>query len=93
MDDVRRYDGLISAFAQPVAYKILDQAADDRALRMPEDEAAAGVLFNAEQVQLDSELAMIALGGFFEKRDIGVELGLRRESGAVNALCALTSAT
>ena len=63
-------DRLIAALAQALADEVLDDAADERALRMPEDEAAAGVLFDREEVEFGPELAMVALRRFFEEREI-----------------------
>ena len=57
-----------------------------RALGMPEDEAGAGELLNAEQVELLAQHAMVALGRFFKPREVGVQILLREEGGAVNAL-------
>jgi hypothetical protein len=53
---------------------------------MPEDEAGAGELLNAEEVELLAQQAMVALGRFFEAREVGVEVLLREEGGAVDAL-------
>ncbi len=60
--------------------------AHDRALGMPEDEPAAGVFLDREEIELGAELAMVALLRFLEHEQIRVELGLRRESRAVDAL-------
>ena len=53
---------------------------------MPEDEAGAGELLNAEEVELLAEDAMVAARGFFKAREVGVEIFLREERGAVDAL-------
>ncbi len=91
-DDVRRDDRLIAAFAQAFANELLDDAAHDRALRMPEDEAAAGVLFDREEIEFDAELAMIALLRFLDLMQVRVELVLVvttpcRRCAAASALC------
>ena len=86
MHDVRRHDGLIAALAQSVANELLDDAAHDRALGMPEDQPAAGELVDVIQVELRTELAMVALRRLVEKLMIVVELLLRRKRGAVDAL-------
>src|SRR5260370_16529306 len=52
---------------------------------MPEDEAGAGFVLNAEEVQLGAELAMIATLGFFQAMKIFVQLLLCEEAGGVNA--------
>jgi hypothetical protein len=53
---------------------------------MPEDEAGAGELLNAEEVELFAEDAMIAARGFFQAREVGVKIFLREEGRAVDAL-------
>ncbi len=84
--DVRRDDRLVSAFAQALADEILHDAAHDGALRVPEDEAAAGLFLHAEQVEFLPELAMVALGRFLELKQVRVEFFLRIPGGAVDAL-------
>ena len=58
----------------------------DGALGMPEDEAGAGQLLNAEEVELLAQQAMVALGRFFKAGEVRVEILLREEGGAVDAL-------
>ena len=41
---------------------------------MPEDETGAGQLLNAEEVELLTQQAMVALGGFFKAGKVGVEI-------------------
>src|SRR6202035_6076348 len=53
---------------------------------MPEDEAGAGFVLNAEEIELDSQAAMIAALGFFKAMEIFVKLGLREKACAVHAL-------
>jgi hypothetical protein len=53
---------------------------------MPEDEATAGVVLDRVEIEVLAELAVIALGGFFEKRQIVVEFLLRAKRRAVDAL-------
>src|SRR5271154_352783 len=72
MHDVRRHHRLIAAFAQSLADELLDDAADRRPLGVPEDEPAAGFLFDGEEIQLHAELAVIALRGLFEEGEIVV---------------------
>ena len=47
---------------------------------------APASLLNAEEVQLLAQQAMVALGRFFEARKVGVQLFLREERRAVDAL-------
>src|SRR5260370_15364798 len=53
---------------------------------MEEDQARAGQLLDAEQVQLLAQLAMVALLGFLQALQVFVQLLLGKEGGAVNAL-------
>ncbi len=64
--DVRRVDEVVAALEEFFAEPVLDNFADEAALGMPEDEAGAGFFLNAEEFELDAELAMIAALGFFE---------------------------
>ena len=60
--------------------------ADERPLRMPEHEARPDVFRKAEEVELLSELAVVALGRFLLHADVLFELLLACEGGAVDAL-------
>ena len=84
--DVRRVDEQIAAAKALVAHPVFHRLADDGALGVPEDEAGAGELLNAEQVELLAEDAMVAARGFFEAGEVGVEIFLREEGSAVDAL-------
>ena len=53
---------------------------------MPENQARAGFVLNAEKIEFRAELAMIAALGFFELVQIFVELFLLDEARAVNPL-------
>ena len=53
---------------------------------MPEDQAGAGFFLNAEEIELDSEAAMIAALGFFKAMEVFVKLGLREKACAIHAL-------
>jgi len=53
---------------------------------MPEDEARAGELLNRKQVELLAEDAMVALFGFFDACQIGVEILLGEKRRAINPL-------
>ena len=85
-DDVRRDDRLIAAFAQSLADEVLDDAADDRALGMPEDETAAGLFLDREEIELGAELAMVAPLRFFERAEIRLEFRAVVPRRAVDAL-------
>ncbi len=63
-----------------------DQGLEQRpALRMPEHRARR-LLLEMEKVHLAAELAVVALLGFLELLQVGLELVLGRERGAVDAL-------
>ena len=83
---MRRVDEQIAAAQALVAHPVFHDLADDGALGMPEDEAGAGELLNAEEVELLAEDAMVAARGFFKAREVRVEIFLREERGAVDAL-------
>ena len=51
--------------------ELLDQVADHRPLRMPEDETGADLLVDRE-VELAPKTAMIAALGLFQPRQMGV---------------------
>src|SRR5216683_3035017 len=84
--DVRGKDEVVAALEQFVAEPVLDNLSNEAALGMPEDETGAGFLLNAEEVELDTELAVVAALGFFKTVQMFVQLFLREESHGVNAL-------
>ena len=84
--DVRGVDRLIAALDQLVLQEVLEDAADDRPLGHPEDQARADQGRDREQVQLLAELAVVALLRLLDLGEVGVELLLVEEGGAVDAL-------
>ncbi len=84
--DVRREDEIVAAAQEFVAQPVFHDLADQAALGMPEDQARAGFVLNAEEVEFLAELAMVAALGFFELVQIFVEFLLLDEAGAVDAL-------
>ena len=56
------------------------------ALGMPENQARAGLVLDAEEIEFRAELAMIAALRFFEAMQIRVEFFLCEEARCVNAL-------
>ena len=84
--DVRRVDELVAAAEALVAHPVFHDLADDGALGVPEDEACAGELLNAEEVELLAQDAMVAARGFFKAGEVGVEIFLGEECGAIDAL-------
>ena len=83
---VRRVDHLVAAPQALVAHPVFHDFADDAALGMPEDEAGPGEFLNAEQIELLAQHAMVALGRFFKAREVCVQILLREERRAVDAL-------
>src|SRR5712671_4074655 len=53
---------------------------------MPEDQAWAGFLLNAEKLEFGTDLAMIAALGFFEAMKIFVQFFFGEEARGVNTL-------
>ena len=84
--DVRRDHGLVPAFGQTLADEVLDDSPDKRSFRMPEHEAAAGILFDRIEIEFGAEFAVVAFRRFFEKDEVVVEFLLRRKGGPVDAL-------
>ena len=84
--DVRRVHRLIAALEQFVLDEGLQQAAHDRPLRHPQDQAAADRLADGEQLELLAEHAVVALLRLFDLVQVGVEVLLAEEGGAVEAL-------
>src|SRR5665213_2394762 len=84
--DMRRDHRLVPALGETLTNEVLDDAAHERALGMPEHEAAAGVLLDRIEIEFEAEFAMVALRGFFEKRQIVVEFALGRKGGSIDAL-------
>ena len=85
LEELRRVD-LDVAFRVLAAAHVGDQPLEQRpALRVPEHRARRVVL-EMEQVHLAAELAVVALLGFLELLEVGGELLLVAERGAVDAL-------
>ena len=83
---MRREDEIVAASQELIAQPVFHQFANQAALGMPENQAGAGFVLNAEEIELDAQLAMIAALGFFEAMEIFVEFGLREKARAVDAL-------
>src|SRR3984957_7037891 len=84
--DVRRVNDVVSALEKFGAQPIFDDRADQATLSVPENQARAGFILDAEKIEFGAELAMIAALRFFEAMQICVELLLCKEAGGVNAL-------
>ena len=83
VEDLRRVD--LAVVAGQAAAHIGDQRLEDRpALRVPEHHAGT-FLLEVEQVELAAELAVVALLGFLDLLQVGVEVFLLGERRAVDA--------
>src|SRR6204780_4927854 len=84
--DVGGENEVVAAVGQLVAQPVFHLPANDTALGMPENQARAGFLLNAEKIKLLAQLAVIAALGFFQLVEIFVQILLFHETGAVNPL-------
>ena len=84
--DVRREDHMVAAAETLLAHPVFHRLADEPALGVPEDEASAGDLLNAEEVKLLAEDAMVAGLDLFQVLEVGVEVFRVEERGAIDAL-------
>ncbi len=84
--DVRREDLRVALLAQFLADEVLQFLADDGAVRRPEDEALADVIVDDEELQVATELAVVAGLGLLDALEVLREFFPGREGGAVDAL-------
>src|SRR5580704_7097390 len=84
--DVRRVNDVVSALEKFGAQPVLDDRADQTTFGVPENQAGAGFVLDAEEIEFGAELAMIATLRFFETMQIGVEFFLCEKARGVNAL-------
>src|SRR5262245_21453399 len=84
--DVRRVDEAVAASVKLVVQELLDDLANQRAVRMPQDQTRPDQVADAEQVKLRPQAPVIALLGLFLLLDPFVKLFLREERRAVDAL-------
>src|SRR5262249_56347506 len=82
--ELRRVDLGIGGLGRAAADVVLEDLIKRPALRMPEHRAWR-LLLEVKQVHLAAEPAMVALLRLFELLEIGVELFLLGERGAVDA--------
>src|SRR5579885_28716 len=85
LGDVRRVNKSVAALVQLLVEVVLHRLADDRALRVPEDEASAVLLLNREEVEFFAQATVVAPLGLLALLDPGVEFFLRGEGGSVDA--------
>ena len=86
LGDVRRIDEGVAAAAQLLVKIILHRLADDRALRVPEDESSAVGVLNGEEVEFTPQTSVVAALGLLALFDPRVEFFLSGEGRAVDAL-------
>src|SRR5689334_1213206 len=84
--DVGRKHETVTASQELLAQVVFHLLANRAALRVPEDQSLAVLFLNREQVELAAETTMIALLCFFALLQPRIELFLREESRAVDAL-------
>src|SRR5581483_8134088 len=66
------------------AAEVLERVPDHHPLGVPEGRARRG-LRGVEEVELDAEPAVVAAAGLLDASEVGVEVLLRVEGGAVDA--------
>ena len=79
-------DHLVAAGEVLAPLELLDDVAQQRALRVPEHETGADLVGEREQVELLADLAVVALLRLLDAVQVGLERGLVGEAGAVDAL-------
>ena len=84
--DVRGVDELVAGLLVLAPRVLLQLPADDAALGVENRQARTDFVGEAEQVQLDAELAVVAALGLFQQLQVAVERLLRFPRGAVDAL-------
>ena len=84
--DVGRVDGLIAPRRELFAHEGLERAPQERAFGHPEDQPRADQRARRKQIELLAEDAVVALPRFLERRQVRVEIFLRKPGGAVEPL-------
>src|SRR5262245_66604830 len=88
--DVRRVDEAVAAPVKLVVQELLDDLADQRAVRMPQDQTRPDQVVDAEQVKLRPKAPVVALLGLFILLDPFVKLIVSEERRSVDALHVLS---
>ena len=83
---MRRVDKLVTAAQALVAHPVLHDFADHGAAGMPEDQARAGELLNAEEVNCFPRTRWSRARGLFQPGEVLIEILLREKRRAVDAL-------
>ena len=84
--DVRREDLRVALLVEFLGDELLKRAADQRALRFPQDEALADHFVDVEQPQLAAEAAVVALFRLLQAGEVFFQQLLAFKGGAVEAL-------
>src|SRR5690606_35978078 len=84
--EVRRVHELVAAVEVPLAAVVLHRLADDRALRVPDGEAAPELLREREEVELRPEPAVVPLGRLLQPVEVLLERLLAVPGRAVDPL-------
>jgi hypothetical protein len=85
VEDLGALDLLVAVVAVDAAHGLLHLLPHRPALRVPEHRAGA-VLVEVEQVELAAQAPVVALLGFLEHAQVGLQLVFRRPGRAVDAL-------
>ncbi len=86
LGDVGRVNLLVAVGDETVAHVVLDFGPDDSALGVEDRESGTDLVGEREQVEVVTQLAVVALGGLFETRLVLAQLFFRRPGSAVDAL-------
>ena len=86
LGEVGRVDVLVAEFALEAEDVVLQQAADGCAFGEPERQAGADFFADGEELEFLAEAAVVAALRVFDALEVVVEVFLREEGGAVNAL-------
>ena len=84
--DMRRIHEIVAVLLMLVAPEVLDGLPDERAPRMPQDQAAAHFIGQGEQIQVLAEFPVVAPLDLFEPREVRIQRLLGRERDAVDPL-------
>ena len=83
---MRGIDELVAGFLMTLARVVLHHAPHHTSLGVEDGEARSDLLREAEEIELGSELAVVALLSLLQEREVGLHLLLRGPGGAVDAL-------
>ncbi len=85
-EDLGPHDHLVAPFQVLPALEILDEAPEQRALGVVDDQPRPRLFFNAEQPQLPAQTAVVPALGLLQEFQVLLQFFLGGEGGAVDAL-------